>query len=291
MCGNILSQLFRNIEGGFGMKKIYLLGHPVKQSMSVSILNPIFERRGMDLRYELLDVKPEELGKVVTDLLKDENCLAFNITVPHKENVIEYLKDISDDAKDIGAVNCVDAKTGKGYNTDWKGFKESVENFGVENVATVFGAGGASKAIVYALCVLGFKEIRVVNRTVERAEKLVERFSELFKDKTFKIHSLKESSKALSGADWLVNTTSVGMYPNVDECIPVDEEEIRKLKLVYDVVHNPKITKLLSIAQKVGVNFVSGTEMWINQAKENFKIWNVEEITDEFEEKARELIG
>lgn len=273
------------------MKKIYLLGHPVKQSMSVSILNPIFERRGMDLRYELLDVKPEELGKVVTDLLKDENCLAFNITVPHKENVIEYLKDISDDAKDIGAVNCVDAKTGKGYNTDWKGFKESVENFGVENVATVFGAGGASKAIVYALCVLGFKEIRVVNRTVERAEKLVERFSELFKDKTFKIHSLKESSKALSGADWLVNTTSVGMYPNVDECIPVDEEEIRKLKLVYDVVHNPKITKLLSIAQKVGVNFVSGTEMWINQAKENFKIWNVEEITDEFEEKARELIG
>jgi len=273
------------------MKKIYLLGHPVKQSMSVNILNPIFEKCGMDLRYELLDVEKDELGEVVNGLLNDENCLAFNVTVPHKENVIEYLVDISEDAKNIGAVNCVNAMNGKGYNTDWRGFKQSVEKFGNADVATVFGAGGAAKAMVYALCILGFKEIRVVNRTVERAKKLVERFSNLFKDKEFKIYGLKESSKALNGSEWLVNATSIGMYPNVEDCIPVGEDEIKKLKLVYDVVHNPKTTKLLSIAQKAGVDFVSGTEMWINQAKENFKIWGLERITQDFEKKARELIG
>jgi len=272
------------------MKRIYLLGHPVKQSMSVSILNPLFEERNMDLRYELLDVEEKELGDVVDRLLEDENCLAFNITVPHKERVLEYLNDVSEDAFKIGAVNCVDATNAKAYNTDWKGFAQSLNGLNVAKIATVFGAGGAAKAIVYALCTLGVKEIRIVNRTVERAEKLAEKFSNLFKDKIFKTYGFSESKKSLRNSQWLINVTSLGMYPNIDECIPVKEEDIKPLELVYDVVHNPKITKLISIAQKVGVKWISGTEMWINQAKENFKIWGIEEISDEFEKRARELI-
>lgn len=273
------------------MKKIYLLGHPVKQSMSVSILNPLFEEKNLDLRYELLDVEKKELGNVVNRLLEDENCLGFNVTVPHKEDVLKYLNDISEDAHKIGAVNCVDAISTRAYNTDWKGFAESLNNLSVAGIATVFGAGGAAKAIVYALCTLGVKEVRIVNRTIKKAEDLVKRFSDLFKDKVFKIYSFLESKKSLKDSQWLVNATSLGMYPKTDECIPVEEADIKSLELVYDVVHNPKITKLISMAQKVGINWISGTEMWINQAKENFKIWEIEEISDEFEKRARELIG
>ncbi|SHE66042.1 shikimate dehydrogenase [Thermoanaerobacter uzonensis DSM 18761] len=255
--------------------KLYgLIGHPVEHSLSPLIHNYAFNSLDLNCVYTVFDVLPEKLEEAVKGV-KALGIRGVNVTVPHKEKIIEYLDVVSEEALKIGAVNTVVNEEGilKGYNTDVYGFIDSLIEAGEKierRKAVVLGAGGASKAVCVALALDGIDSIIVANRSVERAKDL----SEYIK-KEFKIPcdycSINEVEE-IPEIDMLVNTTSVGMYPKVEDS-PVSEKVVSKAKFVYDVIYNPLETVFLKYAKKNGIKYSNGLSMLVNQANYSFKLW------------------
>lgn len=255
--------------------KLYgLIGHPVEHSLSPLIHNYAFNSLNLNCVYTVFDVLPEKLEEAVKGV-KALGIRGVNVTVPHKEKIIEYLDVVSEEALKIGAVNTVVNEGGilKGYNTDVYGFIDSLIEAGEKierRKAVVLGAGGASKAVCVALALDGIDSIIVANRSVERAKDL----SEYIK-KEFKIPcdycSINEVEE-IPEIDMLVNTTSVGMYPKVEDS-PVSEKVVSKAKFVYDVIYNPLETVFLKYAKKNGIKYSNGLSMLVNQANYSFKLW------------------
>jgi shikimate dehydrogenase len=255
--------------------KLYgLIGHPVEHSLSPLIHNYAFNSLDLNCVYTVFDVLPEKLEEAVKGV-KALGIRGVNVTVPHKEKIIEYLDVVSEEALKIGAVNTVVNEEGilKGYNTDVYGFIDSLIEAGEKierRKAVVLGAGGASKAVCVALALDGIDSIIVANRSVERAKDL----SEYIK-KEFKIScdycSINEVEE-IPEIDMLINTTSVGMYPKVEDS-PVSEKVVSKAKFVYDVIYNPLETVFLKYAKKNGIKYSNGLSMLLNQANYSFKLW------------------
>ncbi|KHO62353.1 shikimate dehydrogenase [Thermoanaerobacter sp. YS13] len=255
--------------------KLYgLIGHPVEHSLSPLIHNYAFNSLNLNCVYTVFNVLPEKLEEAVKGV-KALGIRGVNVTVPHKEKIIDYLDVVSEEALKIGAVNTVVNEGGilKGYNTDVYGFIDSLTEAGEKierRKAVVLGAGGASKAVCVALALDGIDSIIVANRSVERAKDL----SEYIK-KEFKIPcdycSINEVEE-IPEIDMLVNTTSVGMYPKVEDS-PVSEKVVSKAKFVYDVIYNPFETVFLKYAKKNGIKYSNGLSMLVNQANYSFKLW------------------
>ncbi|MGI1691898.1 shikimate dehydrogenase [Thermoanaerobacter uzonensis] len=255
--------------------KLYgLIGHPVEHSLSPLIHNYAFNSLNLNCVYTVFNVLPEKLEEAVKGV-KALGIRGVNVTVPHKEKIIDYLDVVSEEALKIGAVNTVVNEGGilKGYNTDVYGFIDSLTEAGEKierRKAVVLGAGGASKAVCVALALDGIDSIIVANRSVERAKDL----SEYIK-KEFKIPcdycSINEVEE-IPEIDMLVNTTSVGMYPKVEDS-PVSEKVVSKAKFVYDVIYNPLETVFLKYAKKNGIKYSNGLSMLVNQANYSFKLW------------------
>jgi len=255
--------------------KLYgLIGHPVEHSLSPLIHNYAFNSLNLNCVYTVFNVLPEKLEEAVKGV-KALGIRGVNVTVPHKEKIIDYLDVVSEEALKIGAVNTVVNEGGilKGYNTDVYGFIDSLAEAGEKierRKAVVLGAGGASKAVCVALALDGIDSIIVANRSVERAKDL----SEYIK-KEFKIPcdycSINEVEE-IPEIDMLVNTTSVGMYPKVEDS-PVSEKVVSKAKFVYDVIYNPFETVFLKYAKKNGIKYSNGLSMLVNQANYSFKLW------------------
>lgn len=255
--------------------KLYgLIGHPVEHSLSPLIHNYAFNSLDLNCVYTVFDVLPEKLEEAVKGV-KALGIRGVNVTVPHKEKIIKYLDVISEEALKIGAVNTVVNEEGilKGYNTDVYGFIDSLTEVGEKiegRKAVVLGAGGASKAVCVALALKGIDSIIIANRSVERAKDLSEYIKKEFKIQCdyCSINEVKE----LPEIDILVNTTSVGMYPNTEDS-PADEKVVLKAKFVYDLIYNPFETALLKHAKKNGIKYSNGLSMLVNQANYSFKLW------------------
>lgn len=179
---------------------------------------------------------------------------AINVTIPYKQDVIPYLDEIDENAKNIGAVNTIVNKENKliGHNTDFYGFLYTIEHNQIaiaDKKVIVLGNGGASKAVIAVIEYLSAKEIIVVNRTI--------RDYVITYEDCFKNH--------LDG-EVIINTTPVGMYPNVDES-PIDLSQFKRCTSVIDIIYNPLQTKLLLQAESLGMKGVNGLEMLIAQAK------------------------
>lgn len=257
------------------MKRVFLLAHPAGHSISPAMHNAAFKALSIDAHYEALDVAPEAL-KTVVEGFRESDVFGSNVTIPHKLAVMPLMDDLTDAAKAIGAVNTIINKEGRllGHNTDATGYSRALkEDAAYEpkgKTVLMLGAGGAARAIVYALLKEGVKRLNIYNRTVEKAQGLVAEFQHLGP-----IDVVPDLAKAAPKADLIINTTSVGMEhngqdPNVS---PISAQLLPKQGFVSDIIYRPSQTRFLREAQAKGLKTQNGLAMLIYQGAESFEYW------------------
>ena len=236
--------------------------------------NAAFNALEMDYVYTAFDVNPDDLEKAINGA-QALNIKGFNVTIPHKIEVMEYLSEIDEVARLIGAVNTIDFKDLKGYNTDGIGAIKAIEEVtSVKNKNVVMaGAGGASRAISFYLAKYGADNLTILNRNVERADSLGRDVLDSGLINNVKSDSISKINDYLTDADILINTTPVGMHPNVD-VDPISSSDMMHEDLaVFDAVYNPNETVLIKEAIKAGAKPVYGIKMLLYQGAESFEIW------------------
>jgi len=261
-----------------------LLGYPVKQSLSALMHNTAFGHLNLDYIYIPFDIEQKDLQTTVAGL-KTLNFTGFNLTMPHKQEIIQYLDEISKEAKLIGAVNTVVKEKGRliGYNTDGKGYIASLkeEKIPVKNQKVVMvGSGGAAKSIAIQLAMEGVEEILLLNRTIKPAEEIADTIIENISGCHVKAREFNQSNlqKVLEKANILINCTPLGMYSKKDNSIVEDERILRKDLVVSDLVYNPEETKLLRQGKNRGCKTINGLGMLIWQGALAFKVWTGEDM-------------
>lgn len=252
-----------------------VFGYPVGQSMSPDMHNAAFQTRGLNYAYAAFPIAPGQLQEAVSGI----RALGFkgvNVTIPHKVEIMRYLDEIDDEARQIGAVNTVVNRDGVliGYNTDGQGFVRSLLEETQVNVAgkrvLILGAGGAARAVAVSLARNGAKQISIANRSQDKAIELAGQV---------RIHTDAEAIRLdqvdvqlLKGIDLLVNTTSIGMYPAIDG-MPISSEALHSGLLVSDLIYNPLETRLLREARQIGASTHNGVGMFIHQGALSFQLW------------------
>lgn len=262
-----------------------LLGHPVGHSHSPRMHNAAFQALGLPYAYQAFDVWPEHLAEAVRGM-RALGFRGFNVTIPHKVAVMELVDELSEEAVGIGAVNTVVIDEGRklyGTNTDGTGYLRSLKEETGMTLAdarvVLLGAGGAARAVGYTLLKEGIAVLRIANRGPERAQGLAERLRAAFAGRKEKVEvavgSLSDVSRWLADADLVINTTSVGMYPHV-EAAPVPAEWLRRLPeraVVSDLIYNPRKTRFLQEAERLGLRIHGGLGMFVYQGAEAFRLW------------------
>ncbi|MGM0713071.1 shikimate dehydrogenase [Brevibacillus parabrevis] len=251
-----------------------LFGHPVSHSQSPMMHNAAFSETGLGFAYAAFDVDPEDLADAVAGI-RALGLRGINVTIPHKVAIMPMLDEIDPLAKRIGAVNTVVSKDGRliGYNTDGTGYVRSlVAETGIvldKQIVTMMGAGGAARAVAFTLAEKGVKEIRIINRSRERAAVLAEHVGTIVPTR---IVEQGEGKDAIADSSLLINTTSIGMLPNVQET-PVPAEWLHPGLTVSDLIYNPLETRLLREAKEIGATVHSGVGMFVNQGALAFELW------------------
>ena len=229
-----------------------LLGHPIKHSFSPTIHNYLFETYSENNIYVCFDVKEDKLKDCVYGI-KGLDIKGCNVTIPHKVNIIKYLDSIDDNAKLIGAVNTIKNKGGilKGYNTDGRGFVKSIldKGYDIKNKKVmIIGAGGACRSIAIEMASQGVKSIEIRNRSLDRANEIIDSINKNFNTEANCSKDAIDSS-CLMDIDILINTTPIGMES--DLC-PIDTNiVIDKKLLVCDIVYKPQNTAFLKWQRKI----------------------------------------
>jgi shikimate dehydrogenase len=248
-------------------KNYVLLGNPVGHSLSPLMHNAALKKMGIDENYSAFCV--QDIGGAI-DGLRGMNIRGASVTIPLKVAVMEYLDEVDEDALEIGAVNTIVNNNGRlaGYNTDWLGLIITLKKaLTIKNKTFVIvGAGGTARAAAYGIIKEGGHPV-IVNRTMEKAKNLSSKFGCSF-------YLLSEIGR-IKG-DCLINTTSVGMYPDVDKS-PVKIETQARYKYVMDVIYNPLKTKLLADAEKQGCHIFPGLDMFVHQGAEQLRLWTGKE--------------
>ena len=268
-------------------KIIGVFGYPIEHSLSPLMHNAAFSHLGLDYCYLAFSVRPEDLKQAV-ESIKALNLVGVNVTIPHKERVLPYLDKVSRQARLIGAVNTIHNKGGKliGYNTDLSGFLTSLKQAGFNpkgKKVVVIGAGGAARAVSFALSQEGVHSLFILNRTLEKAKSLTKMIKKSIingvrpagSDPIIEALSLrkKELIKAIERADLLVNATSLGMVPKTSQSPLAGFGLLPKNLVVYDLVYNPAETKLIRLAKKSKGKTIGGLEMLIQQGAKSFEIF------------------
>lgn len=262
------------------MKRYGLLGYPLGHTMSPPVHKRLFELDGIsDFDYSLLEISPEDLGDKISDVLSLDG---FNITVPHKVEIIRYTDMLADSAKRYNSVNCVVNKDGKhiGCNTDCDGFLRSLEaaGAGLGGRVLLCGCGGAGRMIAIEALRHGAELTISVNPGRECTVDSVKQYAA---DNNINAPiNIVTSDRIKGDFDLLVNASPVGMHPKIDGC-PVPEEVIARCGFVFDVVYNPETTKLMRIAKEHGIKTCGGMAMLVWQAAVAHEIWNGASYKDE----------
>ncbi len=248
-------------------KNYVLMGNPVEQSLSPLMHETALQKIGIDEKYVAFCV--QDIGRAMEGI-RGMNIHGASVTIPFKVAVMEYLDDIDEAGLEIGAVNTIVNHNGRlvGYNTDWLGLILTLrKTMTIKNKTFVIvGAGGTARAAVYGILKEGGFPV-IVNRTLKKAEILSEKMQCPF-------YPLSEAG--MIKADGLINTTSVGMYPQRGKS-PVNASILGGYKYVMDVIYNPLKTKLLADAEKRGCRIFSGVDMFVNQGAEQIRLWTGKE--------------
>ena len=277
----------KNIKDSFhtNTKLLGLIGHPIKHSFSPYIHNITSELLKTDYVYLPFDVTNDNLHNALKGMIALD-IRGFNVTIPHKENILQYLNNISEEASIVGAVNTVlnDHGTLIGYNTDIYGITETLIPYKEDlngTTVTIVGAGGGARAVIYSL-LRNFKinKINLINRTKERAETLKEYFTDKMKFDHFETFELipPDNVKLFNQSKLIINATSVGMTPDYDDSITPLKESFNKEQIVFDMVYNPAKTQLLNIAKRSGAKTLDGLMMLAFQAAKSYELWTGEEM-------------
>ena len=261
-----------------------VIGHPIEHSLSPRMHNAVFKELNLNCIYLAFSVKMEELEDAVKGL-KALGVEGFNVTMPLKTEVLKFLDMVAPEAEMAGAVNTVANDGGRltGYNTDGIGAVRAIKK--VEDLkgkqVLVLGAGGAARAICFQLAFEEVNSMIIANRTLKKGEKLAAEVYEKTGKKTGVCGIEKKTLKEkLSKADVLINATSVGMYPEVEETL-VRGGEMHRGLTVMDMVYNPIETRLLREAREIGARTIDGVEMFVFQGAESLRIWlNIEPPVD-----------
>ncbi|MDO5408798.1 MAG: shikimate dehydrogenase [Eubacteriales bacterium] len=272
-----------------------VMAYPVEHSMSPLMHNYFAERSGVDLAYVPFKVKPEAVGEAVGGAFA-LNVLGMNVTVPHKQAVMEHLVEIDEAALAIGAVNTlVRMEDGyKGYNTDAAGLLRTMKETGIQikdQTCILLGAGGAAKAAAYVLAREGTKKVYLLNRNVERAEQLAKYMNGLFGREVLIPMALDRWNEIPEDGCLAVQSTSVGMHPNVDAAVIEDEAFYRKLSTAFDIVYTPMETRFMKLAAAAGAKTKNGLDMLLYQGVIAFELWNPDvTVSPETIDGARQLV-
>lgn len=252
--------------------KLYaVIGDPIGHSLSPIIHNTIFRELNLNRAYLPLQITTQGLAGSM-GLLK-KNFKGFNVTIPHKQSIMNHLDEIDEIAQICGAVNTVKVESGqlKGYNTDGYGFVKSLEGTSPSLAGKrvlVLGAGGAARVIVYELLMMGC-QITIANRNQAKARSLKESLEKTVGETTIKVVTLADVEGSYH---MIVNTTPLGMHPRHEEC-PVGEHIIQKAAIIYDLIYNPEKTKLLKLGEKYGCQTINGLSMLLYQGIKAQEIW------------------
>lgn len=257
------------------MIKLGLIGYPLGHSLSPKIHTAALKACGLEGNYSLFPIHPDDKDglKDLLARIRSGEIHGLNVTIPHKQNVIEFMDELTPTAQTIGAVNTIYLRDGKlvGDNTDAAGFLADLKNvmenreLGVGKSALVLGAGGSARAVVYALLHDGWK-VTLAARRLEQAEQLAASFTN---------HELRITTFDLQPSTFnlLINTTPVGMFPNIDASPLPENLSLPSNAFVYDLVYNPSETKLVKIARAQGLSATTGLGMLIEQAALAFELW------------------
>ena len=281
-----------NISGA--TKLVGLVGSPVEHSMSPVMHSDSFQKMGVNAVYTAFDVTPDKLADVVKGLA-EMGAVGYNVTMPCKTCVGQYLDELTPAAELMGAVNTVAIKDGKsiGHNTDGAGFVENLRRHGFDpegKVVTIVGAGGAGSAIFTQLALDGVACVNVFNLKDDFWAATRERVVDL-SHKTGvpmvlnDLDNKEQLARAVKNSQLFINATRVGMPPLDNECT-IDEEMLHDNLFVADTVYDPRETKLIKMAKAHGLETAPGIEMLLQQAALGEKIWfDIEMPTDYIEEK------
>lgn len=246
------------------MRTFGLIGYPLSHSFSKKFFTEKFENEKIEAcKYELF---PMADAREMMDLIDSNSSLCgLNVTIPHKLNVMPFLNELDSAAKEIGAVNCIAVKRSaetavlKGYNTDAYGFETSLKPLLEKHhtKALIFGDGGAAKAVKYVLGKLGIPYLVVVRNPAQNA-----------------ILYSAITAEILDEYKLLIDTTPLGMLPNLDSFPPIPYQFLTPAHLAYDLVYNPEETAFLAKAKEKGAKIKNGLEMLHLQAERSWEIWN-----------------
>lgn len=253
----------------------FVIGWPIEHSRSPMLHGYWLKYLKIPGTYEAMGIQPEKIETFIK-LLPKSGFIGGNVTVPHKETVFKLIEHPDEIANVLGAVNTLWLENGEihGTNTDGYGFCANLDSFAPEwrkgKTALILGAGGASRAVIYALGKAGYSQINIVNRTLSRAEAIAEEFSAVL-DSTLQAHGWEEAPGLLQKSDLLVNTTSIGMSENIE--FPLDLASLNEKAIVTDIVYTPLMTPLLKAAKMKNFKTVDGLGMLLHQAAPGFEKW------------------
>ncbi len=280
-------------------QEIGLFGYPLGHSISPAFHQAALEHYSLPIVYRAWPTPPQELAAAV-ERLRGERYLGANVTIPHKEAIVDLMDEVEPWAAKVGAVNTIVKSDGTlhGHNTDSYGFITSlVEKANFEprgKSVLIVGAGGAARAAAYGLASNGAASLTIANRTVERAESLAQDVSQ----EGLECRAASLSSSALAeasrGADLIVDATSVGMGGGEAEGVsPLSSDLISPTALVYDMVYTPTVTPLMREAEKAGARTMGGLAMLVYQGAASFELWTAREapVGVMFEAAKRALEG
>lgn len=241
------------------MNKFGLIGFPLTHSFSKKYFSQKFQNLGIDGQniYELFEIEQIKDLKIVLE--NNPDLVGLNVTIPHKLSVIPFLDEIDSAAKEIGAVNVIKISNGKlkGYNSDYYGFKYSLIDFlsGLKPKALVLGTGGASKAVVKVLTDLNIPFL-YVSRSASQD-----------------VINYQDITEIIADYKLIINTTPLGMYPNIDSCPELPYHLLDASYFLYDLVYNPEETLFMKKGLQKGAKVMHGMQMLVGQAEEAYEIW------------------
>lgn len=262
-----------------------LIGNPVEHTLSPLIHNTISEKEGINMMYVPFHVETGKLENAIKGL-DALNILGCNVTVPYKNDVIPFLKEVDELALKMGSVNTLVRCEGgfKGYNTDMSGLLRAMKSDGVtiENeTVVILGAGGVGRATAFMCVAKGAKKVYLLNRTVDKAVEVAKEINKsLNTDKAVALslndYNLIEDEKYVC-----IQSTSIGLAPKVDDVVIDDMNFYKKIKFGYDLIYNPWETKFMKLTKEAGAPAYNGLKMLLYQGIDAYEMWNDCKISDE----------
>lgn len=286
-----------------------LIGNPVEHTLSPVIHNGVSERMGISSVYVPFKVDKTGLKEAIKGAY-ELNILGMNVTVPHKNEVMDYLVDIDTSAKHIGAVNTlvrVEEKHGyKGYNTDMLGLRRQIKEDGIDiknRTVVILGAGGAAKAVVYMCLLEGASKIYLLNRTVEKAESIADNMNDYVRDGVFSYKDLSDIVIPMQMSDYkqiedmeliVFQATSIGLHPHNDDVVIDDPGFYEKISLGIDLIYNPAETRFIKLVNQYGGKGYNALKMLLYQGIIAYELWHditvSKEIIDEIYIKLKQKV-